>query len=113
MYYLTEKIGKKLFGIAKWIPDSNQSCLALAEDCFRMHGHKLGYTQGSYIETQKNWQGMTVNAPVYQTTVSDVRKWTHIDMAKHYKHHYKMDYAEFCQRQSTIKDISKEEWETL
>lgn len=110
MYYLTEKIGRKVYSIAQWIPDNKDTCLAMAHDCFAMHGHIGNRVQEDTVANQKNWQGLKPNAPVYTTCVEDVKNWKHIDYAKHYKNHYNKSYEYFCEVQG---HIARELWDSL
>ena len=111
MYYLTEKIKGKIYGIATWEPDTNQSCLATARHAFNMHGLD-GRVSWDYIATQKNFKGMKSNAIVITSTIAEVNKWSDIQMAKEYKYHFNKTYEYFHDNQSTI-DMTEDEWNSL
>jgi len=77
MYLLTVKRGNKRFALARWAGDPD-SCLAIAEDAFRMAGYKpspLDVTWEDRLLAQKNYGGRLPEFREIEVTRAEVDQW--------------------------------------
>jgi hypothetical protein len=98
-YVLTQKIKNKKYIVATWKPDTKDTCLALADDCFEKHGFNSRLTGFkvdtlNYVQSEKMYNGFASNCITINDTVASVDKFKalqHIEFLKTHYPFYTMD----------------------
>lgn len=82
-YAVVERRGSKNFGMAKWIPENDHTCLATAEAVFRAHGFN-GVVWWMERTEQKNFAGWDPHRATIECTNDEAHKIVELMHARAY-----------------------------
>jgi len=110
MYIYTQKIGRKLFGLASWTCGAGLYSAA-AEDVFRAHGLDGGSARWANVQGQKNWGGFVDGALVLTDTEAEARAHRERRAAREYRR-MGLDWERFASSQEP-RIVTKEQYEAI